>query len=165
MTMPWDFPVVRPCRHDAYPWHDVFWGIRWHGHRAVARSPAHAGGPTASAVASILMFLTHLLVTAVALGVASYILPGVHITSWVALIVAALVLGFVNTIVRPVLVFVTFPITILTLGLFYLVVNGIAFGLAAAVVPGFDIDSFGWAILGALVTGIGSWFVGALVKQ
>ncbi len=112
-----------------------------------------------------MMFLTHLLVTAVALGVASYILPGVHITSWVALIVAALVLGVVNTIVRPVLVFVTFPITILTLGLFYLVVNGIAFGLAAAVVPGFDIDSFGWAMLGAMVTGIGSWLVGALVKR
>jgi putative membrane protein len=112
-----------------------------------------------------MLFLTHLLVTAVALGVASYILPGVHITSWLALIVAALVLGFVNTIVRPLLVIVTLPVTIVTLGLFYLVVNGIAFGLAAAVVPGFDVDTFGWAMLGALVTGIASWFVGAAVKN
>lgn len=109
-------------------------------------------------------FLTYLLVGAVSLGVASYILPGVHITSWLALIVAALVLGFVNTLVRPLLVLVTLPITMVTLGLFYLVVNGIAFGLAAAVVPGFDVDSFGWAVLGALVTGMGSWYVGSLVK-
>ena len=93
------------------------------------------------------------------------VLPGIHITSWAALAVAALVLGFVNTIVRPVLVLVTLPITILTLGLFYLVVNGIAFGLAAAVVPGFEVDSFGWAILGALVTGIASWFVGTIVER
>ena len=63
------------------------------------------------------------------------------------------------------LVLVTLPITILTLGLFYLVVNGIAFGLAAAVVPGFEVDSFGWAILGALVTGIASWFVGTIVER
>ena len=110
-------------------------------------------------------FVTHLLVNAVALGVSSYVLPGIHITSWAALAVAALVLGFVNTIVRPVLVLVTLPITILTLGLFYLVVNGIAFGLAAAVVPGFEVDSFGWAILGALVTGIASWFVGTMVER
>jgi len=110
-------------------------------------------------------FVTHLLVNAVALGVASYLLPGIHITSWVALAVAALVLGFINAIVRPVLVLVTLPITILTLGLFYLVVNGIAFGLAAAIVPGFQIDSFGWAMLGALVTGIASWFVGTLIER
>jgi len=110
-------------------------------------------------------FVTHLLVNAVALGVASYLLPGIHITSWVALAVAALVLGFINTIVRPVLVLVTLPITILTLGFFYLVVNGIAFGLAAAIVPGFEIDSFGWAMLGALVTGIASWFVGTLIER
>lgn len=111
-----------------------------------------------------MLFLTYWLVGAASLGIASYILPGVHITSWIALAVAALVLGFVNTLVRPLLVLVTLPITIVTLGLFYLIVNGIAFGLAAAVVPGFNVDSFGWAVLGALVTGMASWFVGSLVK-
>jgi putative membrane protein len=110
-------------------------------------------------------FLTHWLITALALAVAAYILPGIHVASWMALAVAALVLGFVNAIVRPVLVLITLPITILTLGLFYLVVNGIAFGLTAAIVPGFDIDSFGWAILGALVVGLASWVVGAVVKR
>ena len=110
-------------------------------------------------------FLSHFIVTAIALGISAYILPGVHITSWVALVVATLVLGFVNSVIRPVLVLVTLPVTVLTLGLFYLVVNGIAFGLAAAVVPGFNLDSFGWAVLGALVVGIASWFVGALVRD
>ena len=61
--------------------------------------------------------------------------------------------GLVNTVVRPVLTFLTLPITVLTLGLFYLVVNGAAFGLAAALVPGFEVESFVAAILGALVTG------------
>jgi putative membrane protein len=110
-------------------------------------------------------FLTHWLITALALAVAAYILPGLHVASWAALAVAALVLGFINAIIRPVLVLITLPITILTLGLFYLVVNGLAFALAAAVVPGFDIDSFGWAVLGALVVGFTSWFVGAVIKR
>jgi putative membrane protein len=107
-------------------------------------------------------FLLHWLVTGVALGVAAWILPGIHVTSPTALAVAALVLGFVNAVIRPVLVIVTLPITVLTLGLFYLVVNGAAFGLAAAIVPGFTVDSLLWAILGALVVGLVSWFVGAL---
>ena len=110
-------------------------------------------------------FLSHLLVTARALGLASYILPGVHLTSPLALVAASLVLGFVNTVVRPLLVIVTLPVTILTLGRFYLVVNGVAFGLAAAIVPGFDVDSFGWSILGALVVGIASWFLGSLLRD
>lgn len=105
-------------------------------------------------------FLTHWFLTAVALGVASWVLPGIHVTSWAALAVSALVLGFVNAIIRPILVIITLPLTVLTLGLFYLVVNGVAFGLAAAVVPGFEVDSFWWAILGALVVGLIAWFTG-----
>jgi putative membrane protein len=107
-------------------------------------------------------FLIHWFVTAVALGVASWVVPGIHVTSWPALIVAALVLGFVNAVIRPVLVIVTLPITVLTLGLFYLVVNGLAFALAAAIVPGFEVDSLLWAMLGALVVGLISWFIGAV---
>ena len=83
-------------------------------------------------------------------------------TSWPALLVAGLVLGFVNAIIRPILVVVTLPITVLTLGLFYLVVNGLAFALAAAVVPGFEVDSLLWAMLGALVVSLISWFIGAV---
>ena len=76
-------------------------------------------------------FLTHWLVTALALGAAAWILPGVMVTSLPALLVAALALGLINAVVKPVLVVLTLPITIVTLGLFYLVVNGTAFALAA----------------------------------
>jgi putative membrane protein len=107
------------------------------------------------------IFLVQWFLTAVSLGVAAWVLPGLHVTSWPALAVAALVLGFVNAIVRPILLIITLPLTVLTLGLFYLVVNGMAFGLAAAIVPGFEVDSFWWAILGALVVGMVSWLIGA----
>lgn len=105
-------------------------------------------------------FFAHWLTTAVALGVASWILPGVTVTSLTALIVASLVLGFVNAVVKPVLVLLTLPFTLVTLGLFYFVVNGLAFGLAAWLVQGFGVRSFLWAILGAFIVGMVSWFIG-----
>ena len=109
-------------------------------------------------------FLLNWVVVAAALFVTSRIVPGVTITGWGALLVGAAVLGLVNTVVRPVLTILTLPITLLTLGLFYLVVNGAAFGLAAALVPGFGVASFLSAMLGALVTGLAAWVVGAIVK-
>jgi putative membrane protein len=112
----------------------------------------------------MIRFLTWWFTLAVALGCASWLLGGVRVESGVALAVASLVLGMVNTLIRPVMVLLTLPVTVLTLGLFYLVVNGVAFGLAAWVVPGFDVDGFGWAVVGALVTGLVSWFVGALLR-
>ena len=105
-------------------------------------------------------FLTHWLIVAIALSAAAWLVPGVRISSWTALLIGALVLGFVNAVVRPIMVFLTLPITLLTLGLFYLVVNGAAFALAAAVVPGFEVLGCGAAILGALSVSLVSWFVG-----
>src|SRR5437867_2074653 len=105
-------------------------------------------------------FLMHWLTTGLALWVSAWIVPGVSIETPAALLVAALILGFINAILRPILVILTLPITIVTLGLFYLVVNGAAFALAAWLVPGFGVDSIGWAILGALVVGLISWFIG-----
>ncbi len=105
-------------------------------------------------------FLVHWLVISIALGAAAWILPGVAISSWEALLVAALVLGFINAVVRPVLTLLTLPITIVTLGLFYLVVNGAAFALAAKVVPGFEVAGCGWAIAGAFLVSALSSFIG-----
>jgi putative membrane protein len=105
-------------------------------------------------------FLTHWLAIALALAVTTYLLPDVRLESLPALGVAAFVLGFVNACIRPILVLLTLPITILTLGLFYLVVNGLAFGLAAAIVPGFSVGTPGSAILGALIVSLISWFIG-----
>ncbi len=109
-------------------------------------------------------FVLHWVVLALALWVSTQIVSGVSVSSWGALAGGSAVLGLVNTVVRPVLTFLTLPITILTLGLFYLVVNGAAFGLAAALVPGFEVSSFLSAVLGALVTGLAAWMVGAVVK-
>ncbi len=110
-------------------------------------------------------FLIHWATIAIALATAAWVVPGVHVTSVAALAVASLVLGFVNACVRPILVLLTLPITVLTLGVFYLVVNGAAFALAAALVPGFSVDSIGWAVIGALVVGLVSWFVGAFAGE
>jgi putative membrane protein len=109
--------------------------------------------------------LLHVVTVGVALAIAAAIVPGVHIASFVALAVAAVALGIVNAIVRPILFVLTLPITLLTLGLFYFVVNGIAFGLAAALGPGFSVSSWLSAIAGAFVTGVVSWLVGALVPR
>jgi putative membrane protein len=110
-------------------------------------------------------FLLHWLTVAVALWLTTLIVGGVRVDSTVTLLIGALVLGLVNALVRPVLVLLTLPLTILTLGLFYLVVNGLVFGLAAALVPGFSVDSFGSAVLGALVVSIVSWIVGSILQR
>jgi putative membrane protein len=89
-------------------------------------------------------------------------LPGVEISSLASLIIAALVLGCANAFVKPMLLLLTLPITILTLGLFYAVVNGVVFALAAFLVPGFSVRSFVWAILGAFMVGLVSWFMGTV---
>lgn len=108
--------------------------------------------------------LIHWIVLALALWASAAIVPGVRVSSWAALIIGAGVLGVVNAVIRPVLTILTLPITLLTLGLFYFVVNGAAFGLAAAIVPGFTVSSLLSAILGALVTGAAAWLLGAVLN-
>jgi len=108
-------------------------------------------------------FLYRLLITALGLWAASAIVPGVSFRSWETLILAALLLGVVNAVVRPVLLFLTFPITILTLGLFIFVVNGISLSLVAWLLPGFLLSGLGAAILGSIVVGLTSWCASAFV--
>lgn len=110
-------------------------------------------------------FFAQWIVTALALVAADWMLDGVRVGSGLALAIGALVLGFVNAVVRPVLTVLTFPLTVVTLGLFLLVVNGLAFALAAALVPGFAVASLGSAIGGALIVALVSWFVGSFVKN
>jgi len=109
-------------------------------------------------------FLIHLVVVAVALWIAAYLVPGIGFRSTGTLLLAAFVLGLVNAIVRPILFVLTLPITVLTLGLFYFVVNGLAFAFAAALVPGFNVTSFTSAILGALVVSVVSWVLGSIAS-
>lgn len=110
----------------------------------------------------IVRFLVHLAVTALALWTASRLIPGIAVDVPVPLALAAVVLALVNTLVRPILFVLTLPITCLTLGLFYLVVNGIAFGLTAWLVPGFRVEGLVPAVLGALCVSVLSWILGLL---
>lgn len=111
----------------------------------------------------MILFLVHWAIVAIGLAAAAYLIPGVTISSGAALAVGALVLGFVNAVVRPVMTILTLPLTLITLGLFYFVVNAAAFGLAAALVPGFSVASFWAALFGALVVSLVSWFIGGFL--
>lgn len=103
------------------------------------------------------------LLNALALLAVTYIMPSIHITGFMWALIAAVVLGLLNTLVKPVLAVLTLPITILTLGLFYLVLNGFMFWLASAFLPGFRVDGALAAILGALLYSVIAWVLSALV--
>jgi putative membrane protein len=110
-------------------------------------------------------FLLRVLLNAVALLVAAWLVPGIQISGAVAAILAGLLLGVVNALVRPVLLLLTLPFTLLTLGLFIFVVNAICFALTAALVPGFRISGFVAALLGSIVVSVVSWALNALVAD
>jgi len=109
--------------------------------------------------------LIHWLLLGIAIAVSTYVVPGVHVDSMQALAISAVVLGLVNALVRPVLAFFSFPLTVLSLGFFYLVVNAVCFGLAAYLVRGFHLDGARAALLGALVTSLVSWVLGWFVED
>jgi len=102
-------------------------------------------------------FLVRMVVSAIALWVASAIVPGMAISGAPTLLAAALLLGLVNAVVRPLVILLTLPFTILTLGLFVLVVNAAMLGLVAALLDGFSIAGFGSALLGGVVVSLVGW--------
>jgi putative membrane protein len=99
-------------------------------------------------------FIIKLLITAVAVVISSYILPGVHVDGFGSAIIVALVLAVLNAIVRPILVALSLPITFLTLGLFLLVINAIIILLADAVIGGFQVDGFLWALIFSVILSV-----------
>ena len=103
------------------------------------------------------------LINALALLALPYVVPSVLVDGFVTALVAALVLGFVNTLIRPVLVLLTLPVTLLTLGLFIFVINGLLFWMVANLLQGFHVAGFGSAVLGAIVYALISWAASALV--
>jgi putative membrane protein len=102
-------------------------------------------------------FLIRLLISALGLWLASEIVSGLHVAGPGTLIVAALLLGVVNALVRPLLILLTLPITVITLGLFLLVINAAMLGLVALFLPGFTITGFLPALLGSLVVSLTAW--------
>ncbi len=96
-------------------------------------------------------FIIRLLIVGAAAMLSAYFLPGVSIDGFVTAIILALVLAVLNAIVRPILVFLTIPVTILTLGLFLLVINALIILLADWLIAGFQVDGFLWALIFSLV--------------
>jgi putative membrane protein len=111
----------------------------------------------------MLALLARWAVNAAALLLVAYLFPGVKVESFFAALMAALVLGLVNAVIRPILVILTLPVTLLTLGLFLFVINALLFWLAAEIVQGFHVDGFLAALIGSilysLITLITSWIL------
>lgn len=102
--------------------------------------------------------IIRLLITALGLWIASAIVPGMRITGAGTILLAAFLLGLVNAVIRPIVVFFTLPLTLLTLGFFLLVVNGAMLGLVAALLDGFQLAGLLSAILGSIIVSLTSWF-------
>jgi putative membrane protein len=110
-------------------------------------------------------FVLRVVVNILAIILAAAIVPGIRLDGVLSAVAAGLLLGLVNAVVRPVLLILTLPITLVTLGLFLLVLNGLCLWLVASVVRGFTVSGFWAAILGALVVSVVSWIVTALVSD
>jgi putative membrane protein len=110
-------------------------------------------------------FLLRVLAYAAAIYLAAAIVPGIDVSGWLTALGAGLVLGLINAVVRPVLVILTLPVTLLTLGLFLLVLNGLCLWLTALLVEGFVVEGFWAAVLGALIVSVVSWGLTAFVSD
>jgi putative membrane protein len=102
---------------------------------------------------------------AIALLAVAYLYPGVQVQDWKAAAIAALVLGLVNTLVKPILVILTLPVTILTLGLFLLVINALLFWGVAQLIEGFHVAGFWAALLGAILYSVIGWLLSSLIPD
>lgn len=108
-------------------------------------------------------FLVRLVISMVSLGLAARLIPGIYVNDWVTLLLAALLLSVVNAVIKPIFVLLTLPVTLLTLGLFLLVVNAAMLGLVAWLLPGFAIAGLVPAVLGWLVMAVVGGILNSLV--
>jgi putative membrane protein len=105
------------------------------------------------------------LVNTLALIAVAYLMPSITVSSFSSAFIAALILGLVNAIIRPVLVLLTLPVTILTLGLWIFVINGLLFWFVGSFVPGFVVHGFWAGIIGSILFSIVSWLLSALILR
>lgn len=108
--------------------------------------------------------LINMLILTVAVLLASYLLPGVTVKSFWTALVVAIVLALLNTFVKPIMVFLTIPFTIITFGLFLLVINALIILLASAIVPNFKVDNFWWALIFSIILSIITYLLDRLVE-
>ena len=105
-------------------------------------------------------FLIKILISALAVILCSYLLPGVHIESFLSAIMVAIVLAVLNSILKPILVILTIPITVMTFGLFLLVINAIIIMIAGSFISGFIVDGFWWALIFSIILSFISYLLG-----
>lgn len=110
-------------------------------------------------------FFIHWFVSALAIVITAYLLPGVHVDGFVSALILAVVLGVINAFLRPVLVLLTLPLTLATLGLFFFVLNTLLIMAAALIVPGFSVDGFWWALLFGIVLALVHAFLRGVTKS
>jgi len=91
------------------------------------------------------------IITTIAIIIVAYLLPGIRVASLGSALIAAAILGIVNAFLKPILVLLTLPLTIVTFGLFLLVINALLFWLVGSIVPGFVVKSFWWAVAGSII--------------
>ena len=103
------------------------------------------------------------LINTVSLMAVAYLMPSISVSSFWTALVAALILGLVNAVIRPILIILTLPATILTLGLFIFVINGLLFWFVGSFIQGFVVAGFWWGVLGAIVFSLISWLLSALL--
>jgi putative membrane protein len=111
------------------------------------------------------MMLIRWILGALAVIAVTRFVPGIAVDSFLTALLVALVLGLLNAVVRPLLVLLTLPVTVLSLGFFVLVINAILFMLASAIVPGFSVDGFWTAFLGAIVYAVIGWGINLVFGQ
>ncbi|AJW43786.1 MULTISPECIES: phage holin family protein [Ralstonia] len=105
------------------------------------------------------------IINALALLLVAYLLTGIHVNGFGSALIAALVLGLVNTLIRPILVILTLPVTLLTLGLFIFVINALLFLFVGNLLAGFQVASFGAALLGSILYSVISWLLSSLLLR
>ena len=103
-----------------------------------------------------------ILLQALAIGIAAYVVPGVHVDSFWTAVVVAVVLGILNVLVKPILLVLTLPVTVMTLGLFAIFLNVLMIVIASKLVPGFEVSSFWTAVVFGLVLGVVNWWLASL---
>lgn len=110
-------------------------------------------------------FIANWFLNALALFLVSKILPGIHLAGFWSALVAAAVIGLINALIKPLLLLLTLPITLITLGLFTFIINALLLLLASSLTPGFKIDGFGTALLGSILLSIVSTLLHSLVRS
>jgi putative membrane protein len=105
------------------------------------------------------------LISSLAIIISAYIVPGVYIKGFFTALITSVILGAINAIIRPILLFLTLPINILTLGLFTLVINALMVSLAAAILPGFSVGGFWVAMLFSIILSLVTWLMEGLIKE